>query len=368
MGRISRIEFFRAPMPMKVPFKVAIGVTTTSQSVFVRLHTDDGLVGLGEGNIFTPVVGETADSVWAAAPMLAKALIGADAQDIEGRQRQMAKLMPNNTTLRSAIEIALWDALGKAASLPLFALLGGPRRAVVTDNTVGLETPDVMAERAAGFKARGFQVIKVKLGTDLDTDLARMRAIRAAVGPAFPIRIDANQGWSRTVARAALAALAEFTPELIEQPVVRWDIEGLAELRRGTSLPIMADESLFDEHDALRLLAAGACDYFNIKLAKAGGLVTALRINAIGEAAGIPCMVGCMTDAGVAIAAAVHLVSARENIRFADLDGADMLAVDPVAGGFRYGPDGELWPATAPGLGVALDAGYLAGLQTQDVA
>lgn len=361
--RITSIDLYRAPMPMKTPFKVAIGVTTTSQSLFVRIHTDSGLVGIGEGNIFTPVVGETPDSVWAAAPTLARTLIGTDPLDIEGRARQMRKHLPNNTTLRSAVEIALWDCLGRAAAMPLFAVLGGRRRAIVTDNTCGLETPAVMAERAARFKDRGFKVIKVKLGTDLATDLERMRAIRDAVGPAFTLRIDANQGWSRTTARTALVALAEFNPELVEQPVVAADIDGLAELRRGTSIPIMADESLFDEHDALRLVAAGACDYFNIKLAKAGGITTALRINAIGEAAHIPCMIGCMTDAGIAISAAVHLASARENIVFADLDGADMLAVDPVMGGFAYAPGGELLPSTLPGLGVEFDPAYLDRLE-----
>lgn len=365
--RISRIELYRAPMPMKVPFRVAIGVTTTSQSLFVRVHTDAGIVGVGEGNIFTPVVGETPDSVWAVAPALARALIGSDPLDIESRHRQMLGLLPGNTTTRSAIEIALWDVLGKAANLPLFAVLGGRRRAVVTDNTVGLESPAVMAERAAAFKARGFAVIKVKLGTELEADLARMRAIRHAVGPQFPIRIDANQGWSRTTAGAALAALAPFEPELVEQPLVRWDVEGMAELRRGSQIPLMADEALFDDHDAMRLAAAGACDFFNIKLAKSAGIRTALRIDAIGEAAGIPSMVGCMTDAGIAISAAVHLASARRNIVFADLDGADMLAVDPLAGGFSYGPGGELWPATAPGLGVELDPDYLAGLETVTV-
>jgi L-alanine-DL-glutamate epimerase-like enolase superfamily enzyme len=365
--RITRIELYRAAMPMKTPFKVAIGVTSISQSLFVRVHTDLGPVGVGEGNIFTPVVGETADSVWAMAPVVAKTLVGADPLDIEARARQMRKQFPNNTTLRSALEIALWDILGKAANLPLFAVLGGRRRAVVTDNTVGLETPTVMAERALRFMERGFQAIKVKLGTDLATDLERMRLIRQAVGPALPIRIDANQGWSRGTARAALRALVAFYPELVEQPVVRADVEGLAELRRGSTIPIMADEALFDEHDALRLVAAGACDYFNIKLAKAAGLWIALKINAIGEAAHIPCMVGCMTDAGIAIAAAVHLASARENIVFADLDGANMLAVDPVAGGFSYGARGELTPSTAPGLGVEIDAAYLAGLPHQAV-
>src|SRR5699024_7097971 len=121
------------------------------------------------------------------------------------------------------------------------------------------------------------------LGTDLATDLARMRAIRAAVGPDMPLRIDANQGWDRVTARAALVALEEFRPELVEQPLPRWDVEGLAELRHASRIPLMADESLFDEHDAIRLVAAKACDYFNIKLAKAGGIHTALKINAIGE-------------------------------------------------------------------------------------
>ena len=362
--RITQIDLARAAMPMKTPFKVAIGTTSVSQSLFVRMHTDAGPVGVGEGNIFTPVTGETADSVWAMAPAAARTLIGTDPGDIEARARQLRRQFPNNTTLRSALEIALWDILGKAAGLPLFALLGGRRRAVVTDNTVGLDAPAAMAERALGFKQRGFQAIKVKLGTDLATDLERMRLIRAAVGPDLPLRIDANQGWSRTVARAALGALAACGPELVEQPVARADIEGLAELRRLSPVPIMADESLFDDHDAMRLVAAGACDYFNIKLAKAAGIWTALKINAIGEAAHIPCMVGCMTDAGIAIAAAVHLASARENIVFADLDGADMLAVDPVAGGFSYGAAGELTPSASPGLGVAIDPGYLAGLET----
>jgi L-alanine-DL-glutamate epimerase-like enolase superfamily enzyme len=361
--RIIQIDLYRAPMPMKVPFKIAIGVTTTSQSLFVRVHTDTGLVGVGEGNIFTPVVGETPDSVWAIAPVLAQALLGTDPLDIEGREKQMRKLLPGNTTTRSAFEIALWDLLGKAANLPLFAVLGGRQRAIVTDNTVGIETPEVMAERAGGFKARGFQAIKVKLGTDVPTDLERMRQIRAAVGPDIRVRVDANQGWSRVAAKIALAALPEFNLELVEQPVVKWDIDGLAELRRVSSIPIMADESLFDDHDAIRLVQAGACDYFNIKLAKAGGISTALKINAIGEAAGIPCMVGCMTDAGIAISAAVHLASARENIMFADLDGADMLAIDPVLGGFDYGTCGELTPGTAPGIGVELEPAYLKSLQ-----
>jgi L-alanine-DL-glutamate epimerase-like enolase superfamily enzyme len=366
--RIDKVEIFHAAMPMKVPFKVAIGTTTISQSVFVRLTTDTGLVGIGEGNIFTPVVGETIETALAAAPLLAQVLLGADPCDIEGRVGDMQRRLPNNFTTRAAFDMALWDILGKAAGLPRVALLGGSRRAIASDNTVGIETPAVMAERAAGFKARGFSAIKVKLGTDLKTDLARMRAIRAAVGPEHELRIDANQGWSRTVAQAALAALVEFGPVLVEQPLVKSDIEGLARLRARSPIPLMADESLFDEFDAQRLVAAGACDYFNIKLAKSAGIFTALKINAIGEAAGIPCMVGCMTESGIGITATAHLASARRNIVFADLDSADMLGEDPVRGGFAYTAAGEVLPPTGPGLGVEIDPDWLARLSAIVVA
>ena len=363
--RITRIELFRAAMVMRVPLKVAIGHTDVSHSLFVRIHTDSGIIGVGEGNVFPPVVGETGDSVWAVAPYLAQALIGTDPCDIEGRARQMKSMLANNTATRSAFEIALWDVLGKAANLPLFAVLGGRQRAVATDNTASMDTPEAMAERALSFKTRGFEAVKIKLGSDVKIDLARMAAIRDAVGPDIQIRIDANQGWSRTAARTMLAALEPYRPALVEQPLLKTDIDGMAMLRRETRIPLMADESVFDEHDALRLVAAEACDYFNIKLAKAGGIWSALKINAIGETAGLPCMVGCMTDSGISLSAAAHLVSARDNIIFADLDSADMLDVDPVLGGFVYEPGGKLTPKALPGLGVEIDPAYLAGLETR---
>ncbi len=358
--RITRVEIHAAQMPMKVPFRIAIGVTETSQSLFLKLHTDAGAIGIGEANIFTPVVGETLETAQAAAVALARQLLGTDPTDIEARSAQMARAMPFNPTTRSAFDMAMWDIVGKAANLPLFAVLGGGRRTIVTDSTVGIDEPEIMARRAAEFTARGFQVIKVKLGKDVATDVERVRLIRSAVGPQQTIRLDANQGWNRVDARRALAALAPFGPEFCEQPLVKWDIDGLVDLRRDAPMPIMADESVFDEHDALRLVAAGACDYLNIKLAKSAGIHTALKINAVAEAAGLNCMIGCMTESGIGLAASVHLASARRNVVFADLDGADMLATDPVMGGYGYGDKGELTPSTAPGLGVAFDEDWLA--------
>ena len=126
----------------------------------------------------------------------------------------------------------------------------------------------------------------------------------------------------------------------------------------------MADESLFNSRDALRLVAQEACDYFNIKLAKSGGLNEALKIAAVAEAAGIPCMVGCMSETRLALTAAAHLASARPIIRFLDLDSADMHAVDPVLGGMTYGQGGRLALPEGPGLGAEPDPVFLKGLES----
>ena len=360
--RITSVDIFSASLPLKVPFRIAIGVTIESKSLFIRVHTDAGLYGMGEANVLPPVVGETPETALASATFLAKLLIGADPLDVEGLVDKMRRAIPTQSTTRSAFDMALWDIVGKAANMPLYAVLGGRRRTIVTDNTVGLEAPEVMAERASDFVARGFTAIKVKLGTDLATDIERVRLVRAAVGPSIAIRVDANQGWSRVTARQALASIAPFGPQYCEQPVAAWDIEGLADIRRTSPIPIMADEALFDERDAIALVRRQAADYFNIKLAKSGGISIALRINAIAEADGIACMVGCMTECRLGLSAALHFASARTNVAFADLDGGDMLRDDPVTGGFAYGPGGEMQTTDAPGLGVDLDAGFVATL------
>lgn len=126
----------------------------------------------------------------------------------------------------------------------------------------------------------------------------------------------------------------------------------------------MADEALFDEHDAFKLLSMGACDYLNIKLSKAGGIHTALKINAVAEAAGVRCMMGCMSETRLALTAAAHVVSARPNIQFADLDSADMLSADPVIGGMTYGEGGAVILPDTPGHGADVDPSFLKNLES----
>ncbi len=364
---IERIEVFAANLPLKRPFRIAIGETIVAETLYIRVWADNGQYGMGEANLFTPIVGETQATALAAARDLARYAVGRDPLDIDDLVAEMRRFMPSNPTTRSGFDMALYDLVGKAAGLPLHALLGGPRRTFTTDNTVGIDATEAMVEHAVGIVSRGFPAVKIKVGTAVEDDVEHVARIREAVGPEILLRIDANQGWDRPSAIRALRAMEPFGVQYCEQPVAHWDLQSMRDVREKTSIPIMADESLFDEHDALKLATMRACDFFNIKLAKSGGIHVALKINAIAEAAGLRCMVGCMTESRLGLTAGAHVVSARHNIAFADLDGADMLLDDPVVGGMVYGDRGEITLPEGPGLGADIAADYLASLESYEV-
>ncbi len=362
--KIVRIEVFKADLPLKRTFRIAIGEINVAKSVFIRIHTDNGIYGVGEGNPLTQITAETQATALAAAQDLGALLIGKDPLDIESRVREMREYMPHNPTSRSAFDMALYDLLGKAGDLPLYAVLGGARRVLLTDNTVGIDSTDEMVEHALEIKGRGFPAVKIKVGTTPEQDIERVRLIREAIGPHLLIRIDANQGWDRVGAIQALRGMEDLEIQYCEQPVSAWDYESMREVRLHSSIPIMADESVFNEFDALKLIRMNACDYLNIKLAKSSGIRVAIRINAVAEAAGLKCMVGCMNESRLGLAASAHFVSAHSNIVFADLDGADMLNIDPVQGGIIYGSGGQVILPETPGLGADLDQSFLSGLES----
>ena len=247
---------------------------------------------------------------------------------------------------------------GKVAGLPLYALLGGGKRELETDATIGIADPEKMAEQAVALKRSGVPAIKVKLGTTADDDVRRIEAIRKAIGGELPLRVDANQGWDFPTAVNVLRRLESSGIEYCEQPIAHWDYENFKRLRTRVSIPIMADESVFDHHDAFKLTAGGCCDFLNIKLAKSAGIHTALKINAVAEACGVTCMLGCMMETRLALTAAAHLVSARPNIRYADLDGHFELKEDPIIGGARW-DGGTITLPDEPGIGAEVDPAFL---------
>jgi len=359
---ITAVEIYKLNIARQTQFRIAIGVFDTVQNILVRIHASDGRYGLGEGAPLPFLCGETQATAFEASKELAGLLIGRDPYAIETRMQELGSYLVHNTTARSAFDMALYDLLAKRAGLPLYALLGGEKRSFYTDETIGIDTPEAMAEEALDAKKRGFVAIKVKLGTGWPGDVARIQAIRDAVGEEPLLRIDANQGWDPVTAEQILQELARFDIQYCEEPVAHWNNEALRRVRDKSPIPIMADESLFDHHDAFRLASMGACDYFNIKLAKSGGIHTALKINAVAEAAGIQCMVGCMSETRLGLTAAAHLVSARPNIAFADLDSA-FGKTDVVEGGITY-DGGDITLPNTPGHGADIKPEFLESLES----
>ncbi|MBN2417348.1 dipeptide epimerase [bacterium] len=361
---ISRIELYKLNIPLKNPFIISLGVMTDVKNIVVKIHTDqDGLYGTGEACPFWIITGSTQESDFELAKILARVMIGKNPLEIEHLIREMDEEVKFNPTIKGAFDMALYDILGKYTQLPLYALWGGKNdRTLTTDMTVSLDTPEKMATEALAFKDNGFPAIKVKLGENTIKDVARIKAIREAIGMEIPLRIDANQGWDVVTAIHTLKALEKFDIEHCEEPVPRWNNEGLVLVRSKSPIPVMADESLFDEHDAFRLASMGACDYFNIKLSKSGGLNTALKIVAVADAAGIKSQVGCMLETRLGLTALAHLVVARKNIVHYDLDSALMHAEDPVSGGMRYLEKGEVAIPDSPGIGADFDPQYLASM------
>jgi len=225
--------------------------------------------------------------------------------------------------------------------------------------TISIGDPEKVAGDALGFKQAGFPAIKVKLGTTQQEDVARIKAIRKAVGPDYPIRIDANQGWDTITAIETLKALEPYGIEHCEEPIPHWNNRELVKVREHSPIPIMADESVFDQHDALRLACMGACDYFNIKFSKSGGIHNALKIVAVAEAAGIKCQVGCMSESRFALTALMHLVLASDVVVHYDMDSSLMLDADPVTGGIQYQGAGLWTIGEDPGIGAGFDEAYL---------
>ena len=351
--KIVDIKAHKLEVPLMNPLHISLGFVTHAISCLVEVITDEGIVGYGEGSPGPLITGENLAGTVATVAVLRDKLIGTDPRDIDKVDAIMARAVAYAGTAKAAIDIACYDILGKAAGLPLYKLLGGYSAEVETDMTVGIDEPSVMAEKAGAHAKAGFRVIKTKVGTEFSEDIARVRAIRKAVGDDVKIRLDANQAWRPKEAVELIKRLNEYNIELVEQPVPRWDFEGLKFVTAHSEVPIMADEGCWDSKDALRLVSEHAVDFINIKLMKCGGLREARRIVDIAGAAGVECMVGCMAEeSGIAITASASLYAAMKNVTRADLDCTFSLKELPFEGGFTVEDTCHLVLSDNPGLGI----------------
>ncbi|RYY62482.1 MAG: dipeptide epimerase [Chitinophagaceae bacterium] len=355
MPAIRSISLHRMLVPLREPFVISLGPIEAVQNLAVCLQADDGREGWGECSPYMTINGESLDTCFVVGQYFARILKGRDYSDIAGAVAAMDGLIYGNSSVKSAFDMALHDLAAQAAGQPLYAFLGGDKGKVLeTDMTVSIGTPEKMAADAARFVALGFPAIKVKLGQELELDVARIRAIREAIGPDHPLRTDANQGWRNAdYALGVLRALAPFGIEHCEEPIPRWQFLDLPQLS--------ADESCGDEHDAERLIRIKACPEFNIKLGKAGGLYKGLKVARMGAAAGLKLQVGGFMESRLGMTAAAHFALCDDAIRYCDFDTPLMFTEDPIEGGIRYAPKGVIEVSDAPGLGAKPKTEWLSG-------
>ncbi|MEO8796133.1 MAG: dipeptide epimerase [Daejeonella sp.] len=334
--KITHTEIYRFSIPM-IPFAIATGTMHYAQNVFIRVFTDSDIYGVGECSAFPMIVGETQETCLAMARDFAKIWKGKDPLDIAGRMQELDDFTSHNHTIKSAFDLSLYDIAAKAKNIPLYKFLGGEKKVVETDITIGIGSVAEMVKKALEFKTNGATILKVKLGKNVSEDIIRMKSIRNAVGEEMALRIDANQGWSFEQACEALTGMADCKIQFCEQPMRVWNDDDLPKLREISPIDIMADESCFNHHDARKLIKSGSCDSINIKFAKSGGITEALKIHQIASQYGVPCMMGGMLESRVALSAKLHFVYASPNIKYFDMDTCMLGHLeDPVSGGVKY--------------------------------
>ena len=339
--------------------RTALGLAALSEHAIVFVDTSAGITGIGEiSSVFKRRGRLLASDVEAA---LAPAVTGEDPRRIAHLVRKMDHALDGVEEAKAGIEMALWDIVGKALGVPVYALLGGlVRERIPLSYSVPFGEPAAMAEYALERVRAGHRTIKVKVGNAPERDVEAVARVREAIGPAVRLRVDANMAWPTAKEAIRLVrAMARWDLELVEQPLPPRDLDAMAEVRRAIEVPLMADESIRTPRDAMEVIRRQAADIANVYVTEAGGLLNASRIFTLCEAAGMPCMIGSMPEFGIGTAAQIHLGVAMTNLG-PDSDTCGVLYHEEdlltrplrIEAGYAYPPEG-------PGLGVDVDLGVV---------
>jgi len=353
--KITDIRFGMLRVPLKTPFKTALRTVDAVEDIVVMINTDTGHTGYGEAPATAVITGDTHGSiVEAIRHYISPRLLGADIADLNHITHLIQTAMEKNSSAKAAVEIAVYDLWGQLYNAPLYRLLGGGDPVITTDITISVDTIDKMVADSISAVERGFDSLKIKVGKDAGVDVERVKAIYHAVEGRALLRLDANQGWTAKQAVHALTLLedAGIRLELVEQPVKAHDLDGMKYVTERIQTPVMADESVFGPTQVVELIRMRAADIINIKLMKTAGLSNAIRIADICAMYQVECMIGCMLESSISVAAAVHLAAAKAHvITKVDLDGPSLCAFNPVDGGVIF-RESEITITDAPGLGI----------------
>lgn len=360
--KITGIRLGTLSVPLRVPFKTALRTVERVEDVIVAVETDTGAVGYGEAPPTGVITGDTTGAiVGAIRDHIGKSIIGRDVDELEEVLQTIQRCIVKNTSAKAAVDMAVWDLYGQLYRIPVYKLMGGARKQIVTDITISVNDPEEMARDAVNALSRGYDCLKVKVGANPALDVARLTAIREVAGPEIKVRIDANQAWKPKEAVKLLNQMQEkgLDIEFVEQPVAAHNIEGLRYVTERSYVPVLADESVFSPEDAVRIMERRAADFINIKLMKCGGLYNALKIASAAEIYGVECMIGCMLEAKISVNAAVAIACAKNIITKVDLDGPVLCSEDPIQGGAVF-REKDITVSDLPGLGIqGIDPAYV---------
>ncbi len=351
--RIKDIKVWSADLGNTKPYTIAFKTVDEVLNAFVEITLENGVTGIGAANPSEYVTGESFEQCQhALKENNIQFLIGRDIREINQLTFEVWQKLPKNPAARAALDVALYDAFTKQLGVPLVKYLGQKIHSLPTSNTIGIKNVADTLKEAQEYGERGFSVLKVKLGKDLEEDIERMVKLREKFAKKFVIRIDANQGYSSSQTIDFYNRTKHLNIELIEQPLPAKAVEETKQLPAEIRQVIAADESLLTPQDAFELIKPpSAAGIFNIKLMKCGGVSQALKIANIGALADVDLFWGCNDESIVSITAALHTAFACANTKYIDLDGSLDLAKDEVKGGFIL-KDGIMYCSDKPGLGV----------------
>jgi muconate cycloisomerase len=363
MTSITRVDIFTAELPFRFSFGHALAARRTSHNVYVRVWLSDGSVGFGEGVPRDYVTGETIDG--AVATLIERygpAVLGraatraADVPALIDDLAQIAEPAPApEPAAWCALELALLDAFGHHFGVPVSSWLGNaPVDRVRYDFIVPFAGRRTIGVVGAAIRVLGFANVKLKVGTDLDHAEHALRSVRRLAGQSVDLRIDANCAWTPAEALEAIERFRPYRLSSVEQPVAAADLAGLRRVRTATTESIIVDESLCSVADAERLVEARACDAFNIRVSKCGGLLNSARIASIAEQAGLGCVVGAQVgESGLLSAAGRHLAASLAGVRYVEGSaGQLLLKEDLTMENVLPGWGGWARSFAGPGLGV----------------
>ncbi|SHI03858.1 L-alanine-DL-glutamate epimerase [Clostridium collagenovorans DSM 3089] len=356
---IVDIKIGEIDLPLSKSYTRGCIVVKESEEIVVKVFTECGEVGVGSAVATPNITGETKESIIGAIRYLRPLIIGQKVENIEGIMKIVNKALMFNNSAKAAIDMALYDLMGKSFGVPLYKLLGGHQNSISTSITINFASTEEMVSNALEAIMKGYSSLKLKVGYDAATDIARITAIRKAIRKGINLRIDANQGWRPKEAVKIIRTLEDLglDIEFIEQPVKAWDVEGLQYVTDHVATEILADESVLGPPSAFKVIKSNVADLISIKLMKSGGLHNAIKIYDMADTTDIRTMMGCMLESKIGITAAASLAVAKINMIQSDLDTMFTYNSDHIIGGANISGDTITLPEK-PGLGIEEVLGF----------